>query len=125
MIEDRNGDPRGTRPMRRLTPLNIALIVAGVLILALIGWTVASSRRDNPDRLTDGNKVVQPRAADPAKRCAAQSTYDFIKRDLFRRAAALRGSDGAAFERIASYSVVRVDQPLLDSEDEGTAIFAR
>ncbi len=124
MIEDRNRDPRVTRPMRRPTPLNIALIAAGILILALIGWTVASSRRDNPDRLTDIASVAQPRFVDPAKRCAAQSTYDLIKRDLFRRAAALRGSDKAAFDRIASYSVVRVDQPLLDSEDEGTGALA-
>ena len=106
--------------MRRLTPLNIALIAAGVLILALIAWTVASSRRDNPDRLTDIPSAALPRAADPAKRCAAQSTYDLIKRDLFRRAAALRGSDQAAFDRIASYSVARVDQPLLDNQDDLT-----
>ena len=124
MIEERNRGARVTPRMRRLTPLNIALIAAAILILALVLWTFASSRRDNPDKLAEGNSIVQPRAADPAKRCAAQSTYDLIKRDLFRRAAALRGSDGAAFERIASYSVVRVDQPLLDSEDEGTGALA-
>ena len=113
-------DPRVTRPMRRLTPLNIALIVAGVLILAFVIWTAASTRRDNPDKLTDGSTITEPRAADPAKRCASQATYDQIKRDLFRRAAALRGSDQAAFDKIAAYSVVRIDQPLLDSEDQGT-----
>ena len=120
MIEERNREQRVTRPMRRLTPTQIGLILTGVLILAFALWTAASTRRDNPDRLKDGNATAEAPAADPAKRCAAQSTYDLIKRDLFRRAAALRGSDQAAFDRIASYSVARVDQPLLDNQDELT-----
>ena len=121
MIEERNQGQRVTQRMRRLTPLNIALILAGVLFLAFVLWTVASTRRANPDALTENGDAAQPDAAtDPAKRCGSQSTYDLIKRDLFRRAAALRGSDQAAFDRIASYSVVRVDQPLLDSEDDRT-----
>ena len=125
MIEERNPDPRVSRPMRRLTPTQIGLIIAGVLILAFAIWTAASTRRENPDRLTDGNAVAGPRAApDPSKRCGSQATYDLIKRDLFRRAAALRGSDQAAFDRIASYSVVRVDQPLLDNHDQRTGAIA-
>ena len=120
MIEQR--DP--IRRMRRLTPLNIALIIAGVLILAFVVWTAGSTRRDNPDRLTDGNSVAVPRAVDPAKRCASQSTYDLIKRDLFRRAGALRGSDQAAFDKIAAYSVVRIERPLLDSEDDAIGAIA-
>jgi len=106
--------------MRRLTPLNIGLIAAGILILAFALWTAASTRRSNPDKLGDSESIVEREAADQAKRCAAQSTYDLIKRDLFRRAAALRGSDQAAFNSIATYSVVRIDHPLLDNEDEGT-----
>ena len=124
MIEDRNRGPRVTRPMRRLTPTQIGFIIAGVLILAFALWAAASTRRDNPDKLTDGNTIVQPRAAEPAKRCASQSTYDRIKRDLFRRAASLRGSDQAAFDKVAAYSVVRIDHPLLDSEDELTGAIA-
>ena len=124
MIEDRNRGPGVTRPMRRLTPTQIGFIVAGVLILAFALWAAASTRRDNPDKLTDGNTIVQPRAAEPAKRCASQSTYDRIKRDLFRRAASLRGSDQAAFDKVAAYSVVRIDHPLLDREDELTGAIA-
>lgn len=124
MSGERNGDRRVTRPMRRFTPTQIGLTIAGILILAFVLWTVASTRRENPDKLTDGNSSAVERAADPAKRCASQSTYDHIKRDLFRRAAALRGSDQAAFDKIASYSVVRIDQPLLDSEDETTGAVA-
>ena len=119
MTGDRNRDPRVTRPMRRLTPTQIGLIIAGVLILIFAIWTASSTRRTNPDKLPDGN-VTATRAVSPQERCAAQSTYDLIKRELFRRAAALRGSDQAAFDKLAAYAVVRVDRPLLASEDEGT-----
>ncbi len=119
MTGDRNRDPRVTRPMRRLTPTQIGLIIAGVLILAFAIWTASSTRRTNPDKLPDGN-VTAARAASPQERCAAQSTYDLIKRELFRRAAALRGSDQAAFDKLAAYAVVRVDRSLLASEDERT-----
>ena len=110
--------------MRRLTPTRIGLIIAGILILAFALWTFASTRRGNPDKLTADNKSVVARPADPANRCASQATYDQIKRDLFRRAAALRGSDQAAFDKIAAYSVVRIDRPLLDSEDDATGAVA-
>ena len=115
--------PRVTRPMRRLTPTQIGLIAAGLLILAFVVWTAVGIRRGNPDKLPD-NLTVEAKAADPAKRCGAQSTYDQIKRELFRRAAALRGSDQAAFDKLASFAVVRIDRPLLDSEDEGTGAIA-
>lgn len=119
MTSDRNRDPRVTRPMRRLTPTQIGLIIAGVLILAFAIWTASSTRRTNPDKLPDGNATAT-RTVSPQERCAAQSTYDLIKRELFRRAAALRGSDQAAFDKLAVYAVVRVDRPLLASEDVAT-----
>jgi uncharacterized protein YecT (DUF1311 family) len=44
--------------------------------------------------------------------------FDEIKRDLFRQASAARGSDAATFDKIASYSNVRMESPVL--RDEGT-----
>ena len=70
--------------MRRLTPTQIGLIIAGVLILAFAIWTASSTRRTNPDKLPDGN-VTAARAASPQERCAAQSTYDLIKRTISPR----------------------------------------
>lgn len=119
MSSDPRPDPRVSRPMRRLTPTQIGLIIAGILILAFVVWTASSTRRANPDKLPDGNAVAT-RPVSPQQTCAAQSTYDLIKRELFRRAAALRGSDQAGFNKLAAYAVVRVDRPLLASEDEGT-----
>lgn len=123
MSRDPRPDPRVTRPVRRLSPTQIGLIVAGLLILVFAFWIASSARRDNPDRLPDANaEAAKP--ADPRQVCAAQSTYDQIKRELFRRAAALRGSDRAAFDKLAAYAVVRIDRPLLGSEDEETGAVA-
>ena len=109
--------------MRRLTPTQIGLIAAGILILAFVLWTAAATRRGNPDKLPDIT-TAQATAPSPEKRCAAQSTYDLIKRDLFRRAAALRGSDQATFDKLAAYAVVRMDRPVLESEDVRTGRIA-
>lgn len=103
--------------MRRLTPAQIGLAIAGILILIFVAWTAASTRRENPDKLIDNSTAA---SESPEKRCGSQSTYDLIKRELFRRAATLRGSDEAAFGKLAAYSVVRIDRPLLDSHDEET-----
>ena len=70
--------------------------------------------------MTDNELVQVAPAADPAKRCAAAATYDMIKRDLFRRAAELRGSDQAAYDRLAAAAVVRMENPVLESEDSNT-----
>ena len=101
--------------MRRLTPTQIGLIIAGLAILAFAIWTAASTRRDNPDRLPEGNSTTT-RSVSPEQRCAAQPTYDLIKRELFRRAAAIRGSDQAMFDKLAAYAVVRIDRPLVASD---------
>ena len=103
--------------MQRPSPTVIA-IIAGVLALLLVVFVVVGNRGStNRDKLSD-DQVAGGTASDPEKRCASQRTYDLIKRELFRRAAQLRGSDQGAFERLAAYSVVRMDAPMLRSHDE-------
>ena len=60
--------------------------------------------------------------AQPAseKACASKSTYDLIKRDLFRRAAQVRGSDQAAYEQLSTVAVLRMENPVMESEDSST-----
>ena len=103
--------------MRRLNPTVIALL-AGALMLLLIIYVFTGATRTNTDKLTDAQVAAQAEATDPEKQCGSQKTYDLIKRELFRRAAELRGSDQAAFDRLAAYSVVRMDAPMLRSHDE-------
>jgi uncharacterized protein YecT (DUF1311 family) len=105
--------------VRKLNPTLIALL-GGVAVLLGLLWLFAGNRGADQDKLT-GNELTQAAApANPGKLCASPTTYDFIKRDLFRRAAQLRGSDQAAYDKLAAYAVVRMENPVLESEDNDT-----
>src|SRR5881628_1281573 len=106
--------------MRRLNPTVLALL-GGVAVLLLIIAYFATNRNPEQDKLI-GNAVVQTTApaAQPEKRCSAQSTYDLIKRELFRRAAQLRGSNQAAYDQLAGYAVVRMENAVLEGEDSAS-----
>jgi uncharacterized protein YecT (DUF1311 family) len=108
--------------MKRLNPTAIALL-GGVLVLLVLLFVFASTRNENSDKLSDA-QVAGKEVTDPEKRCAAQATYDLIKRELFRRAAELRGTDQAAFDKLASFSVVRMEAPMLKSHDEDLGTIA-
>lgn len=105
-------------PMQKLNWTTIALIGGLVILLLLLAY-FASNRNPDQDKLT-GNLTSEASASDPEKRCGSQATYDLIKRDLFRRAAQLRGSDQAAFDKLSAYAVVRMENPVLESEDGKT-----
>lgn len=102
--------------MRRLNPTALALI-AGLLLLIVIVAVLARRGGADEDRLSD-DQLATSGASEPEERCASQDTYDLIKRGLFRRAAALRGSDQAAFDRLSAYASARMVDPVLRSEDE-------
>ena len=106
------------RPMRRLNPTLLALLAGLVILLLLIAY-FASNRNPDQDKLKDV-QVSQGPASSPEKRCASTATYDLIKRELFRRAAQLRGSDQAAYDKLAAYAVVRMENPVLESESSDT-----
>ena len=117
---DRNGDAR--RSSRGPNWTTLALIGGLVALVLLIAY-FASSRNGEQDKLT-GNELAQneqqAKAPEPEKLCASKQTYDLIKRELFRRAAQLRGSDQAAFDQLSGYSVVRMENPVMESEDNST-----
>lgn len=95
----------------------IAAIGGLLLLLIVIVVLVQRGGGSEQDRLTD-NQLASAREARPEERCASQATYDLIKRELFRRAAEVRGSDQGAFDRLSAYSVARMVRPVLSSEDE-------
>ena len=112
-------EPDAPKPARKINPTLIAML-GGVAILILLLAFFATNRGPNQDKLTDNELVQAAPAANPAKRCAAAATYDMIKRDLFRRAAQMRGSDQAAYDKLAAYAVVRMENPVLESESTDT-----
>jgi hypothetical protein len=112
----RNEDSPVDRPARRLNPTVLALLGGIVILLALVAY-FATNRNSDQDKL-GGNAVTETQAGKPERRCASQATYDLIKRELFRRAAQLRGSDQAAYDKLSAYAVVRMENPVLESEDK-------
>ena len=105
------------RPMRRINPTVLAL--GGIVLLLLIVWYFSTWGSADQDKLT-GNELASAPEVDPEKRCASKATYDLIKRELFRRAAQVRGSDQSAFDQLSAHAVVRMENPVMESEDEST-----
>jgi uncharacterized protein YecT (DUF1311 family) len=104
--------------MRRTNWTTIALI-GGVLLVVILVAYFATSRNADQDKLTN-SQIAATGAANHERLCASGATYDLIKRELFRRAAQLRGSDQAAYDRLSTYAVVRMENPVMESEDKDT-----
>lgn len=107
-------DERVGGNVQRANPTVLAAIALGTLLLLIGAMMLFGSRSSEDDRLT-GNELAQS-SEEPAERCANRATYEAMKREIFRRAAALRGSDQAAFDKIAAYSTVRMESPVLRDE---------
>jgi hypothetical protein len=115
---DRDDEVEVREPLRGLSWTTISLI-GGLVILVLIIAYFASRGNSNQDKLTNP-QVATKAAANPEKLCASNATYDLIKRELFRRAAQLRGTDQAAYDRLSAAAVVRMENPVMESQDSST-----
>ena len=97
-------------------------LIGGLLLLVLVVAYFATRGNPDQDKLTANESGTQTAAAaDPEKLCAKKTTYDLIKRELFRRAAQLRGSDQTAFDQLSSYAVLRMENPVMESDDKSTS----
>lgn len=125
----REPDPfeRGRNPVvggrGRRRPNRWLLILGGLLLLGAIifGWSLTRSGpgSDAIGTGSEGQEEQTAAAADPEARCAAPATYDLIKRELFRQAAATRGSDQTTFDQLSGYAALRVSKPVLREQDVG------
>jgi hypothetical protein len=104
--------------MQRLNPTVLALI-GGLLLLLLVIAYFATNRNPDQDKLTRA-ETSAGNVSDPGKKCGSASTYALIKRELFRRAAQLRGSDEAAYDKLAGVAVVRMENPVMESQDSAS-----
>lgn len=109
---------RGRDVQRRVQRINWTTIalVAGLAVLVLIVAYFASNRNPDQDKLKDA-QIAQTQPEVAGKRCASKATYDLIKTELFRRAAQLRGSDQAAYDKLSAYASLRMENPVMESED--------
>jgi len=112
----RREDPQ--EPERR-TNWTLILLLGGLVLLVLIVAYLATARDTNPDRLTN-SEVSTAAAPDNGKLCAGKGTYESIKAELFRQAAQLRGSDQQAYDQLSGTAVVRMENPVMESENSTT-----
>jgi uncharacterized protein YecT (DUF1311 family) len=91
----------------------VAAVLAGVLLASSV-WDNGWKNDDN----AVGNSIAETKPADMEKWCAAQPTYDAMKRELFRRAAQVRGSDEQAYARLSDFALLRVNGPVARGIDD-------
>jgi len=91
-------------------------LIGGLVLLVLLVAYFATGRNSDQDKLTNA-AVASGDAKGDEKACASKSTHDLIKRELFRRAAQVRGSDKGAYDRLSAYAVIRMENPVMESED--------
>jgi hypothetical protein len=95
------------------------ILIGGLLLILAFGIYLATRGGGDQDKLSNP-QVASGETPSKEKICASKSTYDAIKRDLFRRAAQLRGSDQAAYDQLAAAAVLRMENPVMESEDSTT-----
>jgi hypothetical protein len=108
-------DQGADNPPRRTNLILIAF--GGVLILLGAIWYFTGDRNSDQDKLSNP-QIEQTAEADHAARCSSEATYDLIERELIRRAAEVRGEDQAELVQLAGTAVLRVENPVLESEDK-------
>lgn len=103
----------------RPTNWTIVALIGGLVLLVSIIAYFATRGNGEQDKLTK-TQVSNSAPRAPEKVCASSSTYGLIKTELFRRAAQLRGSDQAAYDQIAAAAVLRMENPVMESQDSST-----
>jgi hypothetical protein len=116
---ERDRRPDVQEPVRRLNWTTIALIAGLVLVVILVAY-FATSRSAEQDKLTNAEVAASTPAPSQEKLCASNATYDLVKRELFRRAAQLRGNDQAIYDQLSAAAALRMENPVMESQDSST-----
>jgi uncharacterized protein YecT (DUF1311 family) len=104
-------------PGRRVNPWLIGGLVAAIAVGLLLASSIWTNRWSGKEEVPE-NAVAAKNQQDPQSWCAAQSTYDAMKRELFRRAAQVRGSDDQAYAKLADFALLRVNGPIARGIDD-------
>ena len=74
--------------------------IGGLVVARAAGRLFRDQRECGPGQADQRRASRATTAPSREKLCASKPTYDLIKRELFRRAAQLRGSDQAAYDKL-------------------------
>ncbi|WP_310467416.1 DnaJ domain-containing protein [Sphingomonas sp.] len=104
---------------------------AGAAFFAMLVWVMVPTYpivTQVPERAHENTPAAAARSlaptlasATPDPPCSSSAPSALIKRELFRRAAQIRGSDQAAFANLAAHSFLRVGQPLATGQGSRTS----
>jgi uncharacterized protein YecT (DUF1311 family) len=101
----------------------VIALIGGLLVLIALIIYLTSGRNPEQDRLTQNEFAQDEQRAQrpmPEKFCTSSATFNIIKQQLFQSAAEVRGSDKAAYERIAATAALRMENPVMESQDSST-----
>ena len=104
-------------PRRRVNPWLIVGLVAAIAAGLLLASSIWTNRWSGTEEVPE-NAIAAKNDQNPQAWCAAQSTYDAMKRELFRRAAQVRGSDEQAYAKLADFALLRVNGPIARGIDD-------
>jgi hypothetical protein len=104
--------------MRKINPALVALL-GGITVLIVVVGLFFASRNPDQDKLTNP-QLTEADVPDTQQLCGAKATSDLMKRELFRRAAELRGSDHDVYSRLAAYAALRMENAVMEGEDAST-----
>lgn len=74
-------------------------------------------KKDPPGLKTEAEQLAEQQTR-LKRACASEATYDRLKELAFDEATRIRGGDPRALDELATYSVVRMEQPLVKSRDD-------
>ena len=110
--------PGSVAPRRPRPSASAMFALAAVALLVFLAVRQPLFVGAVPERLPAAPvRKVSHLTANPAAHCASSATAGRIKRELFRRAAEIRGRDHAVFDKIAGFSRIGINLPELRQTD--------
>jgi hypothetical protein len=111
-------EPDGER--RDRTAILLAVLVGALILLGVV-WDFSANRGPDQDKLINP-QLEQSAQSDSSKICSAKEVYASIKQQLFQRAAQVRGRDQDVFAKLTGSAVLRMENPVMESEDSATRV---
>ncbi|MDP9414061.1 MAG: hypothetical protein M3Q08_08200 [Pseudomonadota bacterium] len=104
--------------MRAIDKRIIWLGLAGLVILAAIGFALSTTRDVKSRQTAARPQPTEQQQERLEEACASPSTYARLKEVAFEEALRIRNTDPANLDRLAAHSVVRMENPVVKSRDE-------
>jgi hypothetical protein len=96
-----------------------ALIASGCAAVAVLGGVLFMSGSTDPVATEQAARSNQQAAAKRFKAvCSSEATYDRLKQVAFDEAIRIRNADPVNLDLLSTYSLVRVENPVVKSRDE-------